>query len=254
MITYIYALHCPIAKTVRYIGKSNNPTERLKQHIYFAETGRSDHHAARWIRKVLKAGLTVELKVIAEIGPQEDWREVERHWISKGKSLGWELTNTTAGGDGVEITCPVALAKWRKAVKKAWENPALRRHSSETLQRFYSTPEGKALKEEVSRRPEKVAANAASQSKNWIDPEYREMIMAAKTAPEVIQKQSEKAANQWADPAIRAKMVEGLKRGQQARRARNARTPEQEAVWREERLAKRREKRRAEKLANTQPT
>lgn len=247
MATYIYALHCPIAKTVRYIGKSNNPTERLKQHIYFAETGRSDHHAARWIRKVLKAGQTLKLEIIAEIGPREDWREVERHWIAKGKSLGWKLTNTTAGGDGVEITCPIALARWQQAVKKAWANPALRRHSSETLLRFYSTPEGKALKAEVSRRPEKVAASAAGQAKNWTDPVYRERIMAAKTAPEVIKKQSEKAAIQWADPTIRVKMVEGLKRGQQARRARNARTAEQEAAWREERLAKRREKRRLAK-------
>lgn len=249
MTTYIYALHCPIAKTVRYIGKSNNPQERFKQHLYFAETGRSDHYAARWIRKVLNAGLRPILEVLAQVKPGEDWREVERHWIAQGGSKGWSLTNTTAGGDGVEITCPIALAKWHKAVKEAWADPVLRQKTSDNLSHFYATPAGKALKIEVSRRPEKVAANAVSQAKNWKDPEYRERIMASKTAPEVIQKQSEKAANQWADPDIRAKMIEGLKRGQQARRERNRRTPEQEAVWREERLAKRREKRRLAKAA-----
>ena len=254
MTTYIYALHCPIANTVRYIGKSNNPEERFKQHLYFAETRRYDHHTARWIRKVLSAGLLPRLEVFAEVCPPEDWREVERHWIAKGKSLGWKLTNTTAGGDGVEITCPIALAKWHKAVKEAWADPVLRRRTSENLLRFYATPEGKALKSEVSRRPEKKAASAAGQSKNWQDPEYREKIMAAKTAPEVIQKQSEKAANQWADPVVREKMIEGLKRGQQARRARNARTPEQEIVWREERLAKRRDKRAAQKAAKLAAT
>src|SRR5690606_15124687 len=124
----------------------------------------------------------------------------ERHWVSKGKSLGWKLTNMTAGGDGVELSCPVALAKWHKAVKEAWADPALRKHASDSLSRFYATPEGKALKTEVSRRPEKIAASAAGQAKNWTDPEYREKIMAAKTTPEVIQKQSEKATNQWADP------------------------------------------------------
>jgi GIY-YIG catalytic domain-containing protein len=254
MTTYIYALHCPISKTVRYIGKSVNPTKRFQQHIYFARTGRSRHHAAQWIRKVLAAGLEPTLEIFYEVKEDEDWREAERFWISEAESFGWRLTNTTAGGDGVEMTCPIAIANWKEAVKARWRDPELRRNSSLKLQAFYSTDAGKQNKIRTSTAPAKVEASRIGQLNNWKNPRYRATIMSLKTSLEVLAKQAEGAKNQWSDPEIRKKMVEGLRRGQQARWARDGLSEAQKEERHQLHLAKRRAKRAAEKAAKLAAT
>lgn len=227
MPTYIYALHCPIAKTVRYIGKSVNPTERFEQHIYFAKTGRTKHHTGRWLRKVLSAGLMPTLEVFYEVKEDEDWREAERFWIAEAESFGWKLTNTTAGGDGVEMTCPVAIASWKKAVKARWQDPILRKRNSEKLAAYYATPEGKANKIRTSSRPEKLEASRQSQIALWKTKEYREKQMAPIASPELVEKASELSKKLWADPEFKAKRAQ-LAAERKAKRP--AKTPEQLAA------------------------
>ena len=321
MPNYIYALHCPIAKTVRYIGKTNDPEYRLASHLTSAKSGKYSHYTAKWLRKILAAGERPTMEILETLDDSESWEDYERFYIEHGAEFGWKLTNTNPGGEGGGFVREEDKERWAAAIKAAytpevrahmsarlkealdnprtkelqrtnmqnrWADPEYRasmgRHSvrinsdpaiaenrskiskarmadpeqrkvvSERLKAFYETPEGKASKSKVSRRPEKVAAHSDAQAKNWQDAEYREMIMAAKTAPGVIQKQKEKAASQWADPIIRAKMVEANKVAQRARAERNRRTPEQEIVWREERLAKRRDKRAAQKAAKLAAT
>lgn len=205
MPTYIYALNCPIAKTVRYIGKSVNPQERFEQHLYFAKTGRSNHHAARWIRKVLNAGLQPTLDVFYEVKPGEDWREAERFWIAEAESFGWKLTNTTAGGDGVEITCPEALAAWKKAVKERWQDPVLRKQNSNKLSAYYATPEGRTNKIATSSRPDKLEASRRSQIALWKTEEYRKRQTALIASPELVEKARSLSKALWADPVFREK-------------------------------------------------
>ena len=227
MPTYIYALHCPIAKTVRYIGKSVDPTERFEQHLYFAKTRRANHHTARWIRKVLSAGLTPTLEVFYEVKEDEDWREAERFWIAEAESFGWRLTNTTAGGDGVEMTCPVAIANWKEAVKARWQDPVLRKRNSEKLAAYYATPEGKANKIRTSSRPEKLEASRQSQIALWKTKEYREKQMALIASPQVVEKASELSKKLWASPEFRATREAALIK---RRAERPAKTPEQLAA------------------------
>lgn len=205
MTTYIYALHCPIAKTVRYIGKSVNPSERFEQHLYFAKTNRSNHHTARWLRKLLSQGLLPTLDAFYEIKEGEDWREVERFWISEAESFGWKLTNTTAGGDGVEITCPKALVAWKKAVKERWQDPVLRESNSQKLKAYYSTPEGKANKLRTSASAAKLEASRQSQMALWKTPEYRERQTALIASPILVKEASERSTKLWADPEFKAK-------------------------------------------------
>lgn len=316
MPNYIYALHCPIAKTVRYIGKTNDPEYRLATHLTSAKSGKYSHYTARWLRKILAAGERPEMEILETLDDSEPWEEYERFYIQHGEEFGWRLTNTNPGGEGGGYVREEDKAAWAAAIKasytpeirarmsarlkealdnprtkelqrsnmrRRWNdpeyraqmealslrvssdpgirekrrvasktrmtNPKVRANVSEKLAAFYATSEGRSNKIEVSNRPEKKAASKEGQVKNWQNTEYRASQMAAMTSQEVVEKASEKSRNQWADPAVREKMIEGLKRGQQARHARNARTPEQEAVWREDRLAKRRAKRASQKAA-----
>lgn len=321
MPNYIYALHCPIANTVRYIGKTNDPEYRLASHLTSAKSGKYSHYTARWLRKILAAGERPVMEILETLDDSEPWEEYERFYIQFGSEFGWKLTNTNPGGEGGGFVREEDKARWAASIKASYtpevrahmsarlkealanprtkelqrtnmknrwadpeyrasmerhiarvssdpsnrekrreiskarmENKEERKKVSDGLLGFYATPVGKANKIEVSSRPEKVEASREGQIKNWQDPVYRERQLAAMGAPSVIEKISNAAKNQWADPVVREKMIEGLKRGQQARRARNARTPEQEIVWREERLAKRRDKRAAQKAAKLAAT
>lgn len=313
MTNYIYALHCPIANTVRYIGKTNNPDYRFASHLTSAKSGKYSHYTAKWLRKVLAAGLRPTMEILEELDDAEPWEEYERFYIQFGEEFGWRLTNTNPGGEGGGFVRAEDKAKWAAAIrasytpevrakmserlkqaldnprtkalhrenmKRRWENPeyrmamqeasvrvnanpevrakrsaestsrmadpAARVNVSEKLKAFYATEEGKQNKLRVSNAPAKKAAASQAGKSNWATPEARAKTMAAITAPEVVAKASEKSREQWADPAMKEKMREGLRRGWEKRKARTARTPAEEAVWREERLAKRRQKRAEE--------
>ncbi len=77
MYTYIYLLRDPKTSAPRYVGKSDNPEKRLKQ------------HGSKF------SGHSIE--VLETVG-QDNWREAERRWI---KHFGDQLMNGSPGGDGV---------------------------------------------------------------------------------------------------------------------------------------------------------
>lgn len=311
MTNYIYALHCPIAKTVRYIGKTNDPEYRLATHLTSARSGKYSHYTARWLRKILAAGHKPEMEILETLDDSEPWEEYERFYIQHGAEFGWRLTNTNPGGEGGGFVRAEDKARWAAAIKAAytpevrahmsarlkdalnnpvtralhvknakrrWQDPeyrarmeamsaavnadpvirerrsknskaamadpSARKNISDKLKAFYSTPEGKANKAEVSNRPEKRKASRQSQLKNWQDPAYRAKNHAAKTTPEVIAKPRAGAQKQHADPEMKEKMRAGMRAAWAKRKAKNpGRTPEEEAMWREERLAKRRQQR-----------
>ncbi len=52
--TYIYGLLCPVENKISYVGKSNDPAFRYKQHIRLWNAGRDSSKAVQlkenWIR------------------------------------------------------------------------------------------------------------------------------------------------------------------------------------------------------------
>lgn len=76
---------------LRYIGKSNNPKERLKSHLRDAR--RRNYPVCRWIRKNGPPSL-----VILEDNC-EDWEESERRWIREARADGVPLLNIMGGGN-----------------------------------------------------------------------------------------------------------------------------------------------------------
>lgn len=117
--------HIVSTSEVRYIGKSNDPYVRIKEHCVAAlervieyeyewETRVPESNRERqdwpdeldveppepftwWLAEHWRAGLLPEV-VILEVGSGDGWRERERHWIDVATRLGLELYNTTRGG------------------------------------------------------------------------------------------------------------------------------------------------------------
>lgn len=113
--TFIYGLLDPRTQQLRYVGKSNNPTDRLKGHISEAKSI-SKTHKSRWLRKLLNDSIFPELVILEEVSLC-DFQAAEKWWIAYARSLGCLLVNGTDGGDcGKEFELEVR-AKISKALK-----------------------------------------------------------------------------------------------------------------------------------------
>lgn len=99
MGTIIYGLTDPRTDHLRYIGKTKGTLHvRKLGHLNDVKRGSFYIPRHRWISDLLSNGLEPE---IFEIETVEDWREAEQFWIGYFKSIGCDLLNATAGGDGL---------------------------------------------------------------------------------------------------------------------------------------------------------
>jgi hypothetical protein len=97
-ISYIYGLY-QIGKEyeIRYIGKSDNPKKRLRDH----RNSKDNSYKSCWIKSVLKSGGDIGIKIIKAVDKNK-WKEYEIETIKEYNQI-YKLTNLTNGGDG-EIT------------------------------------------------------------------------------------------------------------------------------------------------------
>lgn len=85
---------------IRYIGKTINKLKnRLQRHL--SDYKHENTYKSRWIKKEIKKGNKIIIKEIFLVPFDEDWAKWEIHYISEYKNLGYKLTNTTTGGDGL---------------------------------------------------------------------------------------------------------------------------------------------------------
>ena len=68
--TYIYTLTDPISGLIRYVGKSDKPNKRIKEHIRKSNIGVT--HKNNCIKSLLRNGLTPIIEVIDEV-PMCEW-------------------------------------------------------------------------------------------------------------------------------------------------------------------------------------
>ena len=86
---------------IRYVGwTSRTPGVRLSCHIYDAKHGGYEHRRS-WIRLLLSDGLRPLMKVVAVCGVEEG-PQAEIDLIAALRGLGYDLVNTSTGGEG----CP----------------------------------------------------------------------------------------------------------------------------------------------------
>lgn len=111
----IYAL-CDAAGEVRYIGKANNPTDRLKRHMREARLGRRNYPLYAWLRKHGQP----ELRILEAACP--DWKEAEIRLIAAHKPSG-KLLNVAAGGDEPSCSTEVRRANAHALNAALKDNP-----------------------------------------------------------------------------------------------------------------------------------
>lgn len=258
MTTYIYALRCPESDEIRYIGKSTNPNRRLSAHISAAVNKAYDHHTSRWIRKLSLLDLVPSIEILEEVASGDSWREVERRWIKEGNEKGWPLTNSTAGGEGLDylneydkqvylanLKAAMAryrntddgkeqLSKFRAAAMSDETNEKRRKSVRAALDNPEYREKMKAINSEINSRPEVKSKKSNKTKEDWKDPYVRAKRMESLASAEVKRKQSEKRKAAWADPVLGAKLRELHNspevRSKKSESARNRATPEYRAM------------------------
>jgi len=102
---YVYRLDCPIMRETRYVGFTNNPKRRLRDHL--GDKGPTDipvnpsvvNHAKRdWIAWLLEQGTRPDMIILEEVNPAEDAPVRELRWFLHYLQSGARLTNNEARG------------------------------------------------------------------------------------------------------------------------------------------------------------
>lgn len=213
MTTYIYGLYCPIDETIRYVGKSDDPVNRLTAHISAARGKYYKHHTCRWLSKILKAGFYPRLVFLQEVDDSDCWKTAERNWISNAPSLGWKITNTGAGGEGVEYLNPEDEARFCAAVKAGVNTPEELARRGENMRLRHTDPAYRAKIAKAMSDPEMIKRRGQS-------------IKAARNTPESKAKTSAQAKAQHADPDFIAKKSASIRASRSTPESR-AKTSEQ---------------------------
>ena len=111
---YIYSLSCPKTGYIKYIGKAENPVLRLRKHIEESLRG-NNTKKCNWIKSLINNNLKPILN-IEDCVNENEWIFWEKHYISLYKSFGFDLKNSTNGGDGCIMSNEI-IEKIRNANK-----------------------------------------------------------------------------------------------------------------------------------------
>ena len=117
---YIYVLIDPRNGEVRYVGWTVHPKTRLRDHIKPSRVS-GNQRRDRWIASLLRHGFRPRMDII-ECGTG-DYAKAESHWIRHYRSLGYDLTNHTDGGEGAPGRRHTAEAKARMSEKRRGRKP-----------------------------------------------------------------------------------------------------------------------------------
>lgn len=149
--TFIYALCEPGTRTIRYIGKANDPKKRLKNHLKKSGSIKGETRLARWLRKVGIPDLVILREVLTQ-----DWQKSEERYIRLARGCGMDLVNSTDGGEGVQNPS-LESRELLRASKLGSKNPYFGGLPPTTL--AAATRANKGLKRSLEFREKLVKAN-----------------------------------------------------------------------------------------------
>jgi len=186
-VAYIYALRDPRDRSIRYIGKTDAPERRFKEHL------ESKGRIGKLVKEISLVGLALQFQVLQEC-LKSDWQLWEKYWISLGIELGEKLLNIMPGGQNPPIQNGSAwrgrkhsqLTKEKMSAAKIGRHPpnygkkaSLEfceknrlahlgiRHSTETRARMSSSMKGKNTWSRGRKLSEEHRAKVRVAVKNW---------------------------------------------------------------------------------------
>jgi GIY-YIG catalytic domain len=154
-MVHIYGLAHPITKEIRYIGKSQRVDKRYADHL----KDKSKTHKVNWIQSLIRCGLTPELILLEEMPDDGDWIERERFWIADAKGKGWNLVNSTDGGDGVLNLS----GDGKRRLLETWKG---RKHKPESIEKLKEAMKHRVYQE---RSKDKLSATMKGRKIEWAD-------------------------------------------------------------------------------------
>lgn len=110
-MTFIYALCDPHTGDIRYVGKSNDPKDRLRRHL----RDRRKNHRTDWIMSILKKGTIPNLVILDHVSDVE-WPQWEVAYVQYFKDMGFDLVNANEGGIGGHNPSPELRKKLSEAL------------------------------------------------------------------------------------------------------------------------------------------
>lgn len=141
---YIYKLYFDSSDSV-YIGKTKNLTQRIYDHLAEARNKSTNTQRLNWIRKYhYELGEQLKHEILAEFDDEQACLNAEIDYIAEYKELGYQLKNSTEGGEGSSgrICTDNTKAKISKAQKgkQTWLG---KKHSDETKKKISEANKGK---------------------------------------------------------------------------------------------------------------
>lgn len=227
----IYGLADPVTGALRYVGKTKGSLrKRLLAHINDVFRGRTYIPRHKWIASLTVLGLVPEIFAIEEVS-DDGWRETEQFWIAYYRSIGCDLLNATAGGDGIAEHQHSELTRslQSQAAKRRYEHAEEHKKTSASVRRAYENPEVRAKLSaawhkrsdefkkqwmEIARRPRtatQIAGIKKAHTGKQLTSEQIKRLSLANTGRKWTEqrraKRSEWLKAQWSDPAVRDRML-----------------------------------------------
>lgn len=136
---FIYALIDPRTDEIKYVGKTNNLNARLYKHINI----KLKTKVSCWIRSLLKADLLPIMEILDEV-PDSEWQFWEQYWIWLCMSWGFNLKNSTYGGDGGDVNFTAETIKKLREINLGEKNPMYgKKHKQESIDKIIAANLGK---------------------------------------------------------------------------------------------------------------
>jgi hypothetical protein len=96
----IYALSDPRTTEIRYIGKSSSGLKRARAHLQPSRIKKTRTKCGNWIKSLIKLNLKPTIEEVEIHQNHDDLIQAEIFYVSYFRSLGFNLTNHTTGGEG----------------------------------------------------------------------------------------------------------------------------------------------------------
>lgn len=138
--TYIYCLiH---NNEVRYVGKSDNPQQRFKEHLRKSKYKKT--YKDNWLTQLIESSQIPELLILDKV-PFANFGFWEDFYIDLFKSFGFKLTNIAPGGGGGNfgdiVNKKISEKLKGRIINDEWKNNIRnssigRKHNKETIENF----------------------------------------------------------------------------------------------------------------------